>query len=636
MTTTDRPTGPRPARIDAETFFADRDFAFPSISPDGTRLAYLAPHQGRRNVWIRGIDQTHDDAVPVTHDTRRGITSYYWIDDPRWLLYLQDTDGNEDWHLHRVDLRNPEAPAVDLTPFEPGSRVFAVDPETTVPGTVLAWMNPRPLYVDVFRIDVATGKTTALVERTDPAETFLVDRTGRASWFMAQDAEGTHEISAADPDTGTRRVVHRAGGPEHPMGVFVFPEPDGSGVLIGDYQSSDDLRLLRVDRATGAQTVVAAVDGHSLDTASSASDTLPPSVFTSRRTGEVVAARFTGDRPRIVPLDPHFAEVQTALEKLSDGVLGWVGSDVDEQRWVVTFVHDREPGTTWFYDHSTGEARLLYRRDTPDPADLAPMIPVGFPARDGLPLHGFLTLPVGVAPENLPLVLLVHGGPWMHDSWGYNAAVQFLANRGHAVLQVNFRGSTGYGRRHLTAAIGEFAGAMHDDLIDAVDWAVARGYADPERLAIVGGSYGGYAALVGVTVTPEKFAAAVDFVGISDLANFLASLPPFVRANMTNNWIRYVGDPDDPAQLEDMRRRSPITMIEKIRTPLLVAQGANDVRVVQAESDNIVAPLRERGVPVEYIVAEDEGHGFENPENMIMLFEAIERHLAEHLGGATG
>ncbi len=636
MTTTERPTDGRPALIDIETLFADPDFASASISPDGTRIAYLAPHRGRRNVWVRGVDQTHDEAVPVTHDARRGITSHYWTDDPRWLLYLQDTDGDEEWHLYRVDLDDPGAPAVDLTPMDPGARVFAVDPETTVPGTVITWMNPRPLYVDVFRVDVATGATTPLVERTDPGETFIVDRTGRASWFLALDADGDYEISAADPDTGERRPLHRARGTEHPMGVFLIPLPDGSGALLGDYGDGDDLHLVRLDRETGERTVVAAVDGHSLDTLSAASDTLPPTVFTSRRTGEVIAARFTGDRPRIVPIDPGFAEVQAALEKLSDGVLDSVTSDLAGRRWLATFVHDRDPGTTWFYDHATGGARVLFRsKPDLDPADLAPVVPVGFPARDGLPLHGFLTLPVGVAPANLPLVLLVHGGPWMHDTWGYNKAVQFLANRGYAVLRVNFRGSTGYGRRHLTAAIGEFAGRMHDDLIDAVDWAVARGYADPDRVAIAGGSYGGYAALVGVTVTPDRFAAAVDYVGISDLANFLATLPPFVRANMTHNWIAYVGDPDDPAQLADMRRRSPITMVDRIRTPLLVAQGANDVRVVQAESDNIVAPLRERGVPVEYLVADDEGHGFDNPENQIMLFRAIERHLGEHLGGRS-
>lgn len=622
--------------IDVEEFFADPDFAAPTISPDGTRIAYLAPHRGRRNVWVRGVDETHDDAVPVTHDERRGITSYSWTDDPRWLLYRQDADGDEEWHLYRVDLEDPDSPAVDLTPLEAGSRVFAVDPETTVPGTVIAWMNPRPLFVDVFRIDVATGRTTALVERTDPAETFVIDRSGRPTWFIAQDADGTHEVHAADPDTGERRLVHRLGGPEHPIGFFLHPTPDGRAALIGDYQDSDDLRLVRLDRDTGELTVVAALDGHSLDTSSAVADTLPPTVFVSRRTGEVIAARFTGDRPRVVPVDPGFADVQAALEKLSDGVLDTVSSDLAEQRWVATFVHDREPGTAWFHDRVTGESRLLHRATRPDPALLAPMTPITLTARDGMPLRGFLTLPLGVEPQRLPLVLLVHGGPWAHDGWGYLAAVQFLANRGYAVLRVNFRGSTGQGRRHLTAAIGEFAGRMHDDLIDAVDWAVARGHADPDRVAIVGGSYGGYAALVGVTVTPDRFAAAVDYVGISDLANFLATLPPFVRANMTNNWIRYVGDPDDPEQLADMRARSPITMVDRIRTPLLVAQGANDVRVVQAESDNIVAPLRARGVPVEYLVADDEGHGFENPENQLLLFRAIERHLAAHLGGRSG
>jgi dipeptidyl aminopeptidase/acylaminoacyl peptidase len=322
------------------------------------------------------------------------------------------------------------------------------------------------------------------------------------------------------------------------------------------------------------------------------------------------------------------------LQKLSDGVVGTLSSDESGQRWVVTFVHDRDPGVTWFYDHTTGDARLLFRAyPNRDPDTMAAMEPVGFPARDGLPLHGFLTLPVGVEPRNLPLVLLVHGGPWYHDAWGYSPDAQFLANRGYAVLQVNFRGSLGYGRRHVTAAIGEFARAMHDDLIDATAWAVDEGYADPDRIGIYGGSYGGYAALIGVTVTPGHFAAAVDYVGVSDLATFLRTLPPFGRAYFATNWYRYVGNPDDPAQEADMRARSPITMVDRIRAPLLVAQGANDVRVPQEQSDTIVASLRDRGVPVEYLVAEDEGHGFDNPENRIRLYRAIERQLAEHLGG---
>jgi dipeptidyl aminopeptidase/acylaminoacyl peptidase len=627
--------GSLPELIDVEEFFADPEFAVASISPDGTRIAYLAPKYGRRNVWVRGIEEEHEDAVCVTHDAQRGITSYYWTDDPRWLLYLQDTDGNEDWHLYRVDLDTPDEPAVDLTPMPPGSRVFGAEPMPSVPGSVLVWMNRRPMYIDAFRIDVATGETTLHLEQADPTRNVLLGRDGEAAFSSVLTEDGTLEFSAIDPGTGQTRLLRRMGGAEHPVGVQPqLVTPDGKGLLVGAYQDSDDLRLVRIDRETGEETVVAAVEGHSLCILGTmAPGVLPPTVFTSRRTGEVIAARFVGDRPRIEVLDPHFAEVYAELEKLSDGVLGTLSSDESEQRWVATFIHDREPAVTWFYDHGTGKSRPLFRPYPHlDPADLAPMTAVGFPARDGLPLHAFLTLPVGNEPRGLPLVLLVHGGPWYHDTWGYSPQAQFLANRGYAVLQVNFRGSTGYGRRHTTAAIGEFAGAMHDDLIDAADWAVTQGYADPDRIGIFGGSYGGYAALVGVTVTPDYFAAAVDYVGISNLANFMRTLPPFTRPYNANSWYRYVGDPDDPAQEADMLARSPITMVDRIRTPLLVAQGANDARVVQAESDNIVESLRDRGIPAEYIVADDEGHGFDNPENQFRLYRAIERHFADHLG----
>jgi acetyl esterase/lipase len=637
MTEVSSHVGSLPRLIDVEEFFVDPVFSGASISPDGTKIAYLAPEYGRTNVWVRGVDEEHADAVCVTHDARRGIKTYHWTDDPRWLLYLQDTDGNEDWHLHRVDLSAPDEPATDLTPLPPGSRVFAVDPMPSVPGSVLVWTNQRPVFVDVFRIVVATGETTLHLEQPDPNGNVLIDRDGEARFSSVLADDGTYEFSALDPGTGEKRFLSRQGGPEHPLGMpLQMVTPDGTGLLVGTYQDSDDLRIVRIDRETGEETVVAAVDGHSLCTMGlMAPGLLPPTVFTSQRSGEVVAARFVGGRPRIEVVDPHFAEVFAALSRLSDGVLHSVSSDESEERWVATFVHDREPGVTWFYDHGTGESRLLFRPDL-DPGDLAPMTAVHFPARDGLPLHAFLTLPVGVEPEDLPLVLLVHGGPWMHDTWTHNATVQFLANRGYAVLQVNFRGSSGYGKRHITAAIGEFAGKMHDDLIDAADWAVAHGYADPDRIGIAGGSYGGYAALVGVTVTPDYFAAAVDYVGISNLANFMRTLPPFLRPRMANNWYRYVGDPENPAQEADMLARSPITMVERIRTPLLIAQGANDVRVVQEESDNIVEPLRARGVPVEYLVADDEGHGFENPENQIRLHRAIEQHLGEHLGGRRG
>jgi dipeptidyl aminopeptidase/acylaminoacyl peptidase len=242
-------------------------------------------------------------------------------------------------------------------------------------------------------------------------------------------------------------------------------------------------------------------------------------------------------------------------------------------------------------------------------------------------------MPSDAEPRNLPLVLAVHGGPWSRDSWGFEPGTQLLANRGYAVLQVKFRGSTGYGQGFVKAAVGEFAAKMHDDLIDAVDWAVDQGYADRDRVAILGGSYGGYAALVGITFTPDVFAAAIDYVGISSLANFMRTLPDVARPHLANNWHLFVGDPDVPEQEADMLARSPITRVDQIRTPLLVIQGANDVRVVKAESDNLVEALRARGVDVEYMVKEDEGHGFVNPDNVIDMWQAVDRFLGDHLGG---
>lgn len=628
-------TGHLPPLIEIEEFFSDPVFSGASISPDGTQIGYLAEAHGRTNVWVRGIDEEHDKAVCVTHDARRGIKTFYWTDDSRWLLYRQDTDGNEDWHVYRVDLHAPDQPAVDLTPLPRGSRVAGFGPMKSVPGSILVGMNRRPMFFDLFRIDVATGETTVVREQTDHKGAFI-GFDGGANFYTAQAEDGTYEYYAVDESTGDRRLIFSAGGPDHPIGLYpTIPTPDREALLLGTYQDSNDMRLIRVDH-TGKQTVVAAMPGRSLCTMGWAAEDFgyTPTVFISERTGEVLAARFVGDRPEIKVVAPQFAEIYAALSKLSDGVLGWLSSDKSEKLWVATFVHDREPNLTYLYDHRTGKSRLLFRPyPRLNPADLAPMSAVRFTARDGLPLHAFLTLPVGVEPKKLPLVLYVHGGPWAHDSWGYHREVQFLANRGYAVLQVNFRGSSGYGKRHITAAIKQLAGTMHNDLIDTADWAVKQGIADPKRIGIYGGSYGGYATLVGVTFTPDYFAAAVDYVGVSSLVNFMDSLPPFVRPHLKNSWITYAGDPDDPVQRADMLARSPVTKVDRIRTPLLVVQGANDVRVVKAESDHIVDSLRARGVPVEYFVAEDEGHDFKNPENLIRMYRLIESHFAQHLGG---
>ena len=494
--------------------------------------------------------------------------------------------------------------------------------------------NREATLLDVHELDVATGDLTLRATNPGHVNGWLCSDGGDL-FATSLTSDGDLELSAWDDASGALRSIVTFDGGDYPVGIHpLVVTPDGKGVWMGSNRGTDRTRLVRVDLATGEETVVDEHPEFDVDPRAVVSPTIPAPLIQDRRTGELLGVRYFGERQVIQAVDARFGDVLTNLEKLSDGDLGRLSSDESGQRWVVGFNHDRDPGNTYLYDHRTGESRLLFR-PLPhlDPEQLAPMRPVTITSRDGLALHSYLTLPVGVEPKGLPLVLVVHGGPWYRDSWGFDAGVQLLMNRGYAVLQVNFRGSLGYGKAFLRAAIGEFAGKMHDDLVDGVNWAVEQGYADPDRVAIFGGSYGGYASLVGVTFTPDTFAAAIDYVGISDLANFMRTLPPIARPHLANNWHKYVGDPEDPRQLADMMARSPITKVDQIRTPLLVIQGANDVRVVQAESDNLVTALRARGVEVDYLVQADEGHGAVNSENVFRMWHAISGFLSRHLGG---
>ncbi|AOS64554.1 S9 family peptidase [Actinoalloteichus hymeniacidonis] len=621
-----------PDLISAEELLGAPERRNASISPDGSRLAFVAPWRNRMNVWVQDLDD-EAQARCVTADETRSVFNYEWDVDPRWLLYYQDSGGDENYHLFRVDLDDPTALPVDLTPF-PGAMGIADRVRPKEPGKLFLQLNNRnPAELDVAELDIATGEITTLAQNPGHVLSWLVtpDRE-----LIARTTHTGREIvlSRWDRATGELHRIIELDGVDYPLGVHPMEiSADGTGIWLASYRESDLARLVRIDIRTGEETPVDSHPTLSLDGERRAGYELPSPLIRSRATDELIGVRYLGDRQDIHALDPDFAEVLAKLEALSDGHLGEVSSDLSGQRWVVDFVHDREPAT-WFYDHTTGEGRRLFRRfPTLDPERLAPMRSVTIPARDGLALPSYLTLPIGVEPEGLPLVLLPHGGPWARDSWHFDTTAQFLANRGYAVLQVNFRGSVGYGKAHTVAAIGEFAGAMHHDLVDGVEWAVAQGYADPQRLAIFGGSYGGYSALVGVTFTPDLFAAAIDYVGISNLATFMETVSPLARRHIANNWFRYVGDPDVPEERADMVARSPISRVDEIRTPLMVVQGANDVRVVQAESDNIVEALRGRGVEVEYMVKDDEGHGFANPENNIDLYRSVERFLARHLGG---
>ncbi|OJZ63188.1 S9 family peptidase [Mycolicibacterium diernhoferi] len=612
--------------IPVEDFFNPPERAGAQISPDGTRIAYLAPWRNRLNIWVQDLA---GDAEPrcVTADETRSVHIFSWTHDSRWLLYMQDNGGDEHWHVYRVDPDDPDGSAVDLTPFPRARASFEL--LKTRPGKAVVQHNARnPELVDAFELDIATGELTLLAENPGTVIAWISGPSGDL-FTNTLTADGDIEIAQWVSGTQSLRTIRVYPGRDYPLGIYPLAvSPDGTGIWLGSYQGSDRLRLARLDVGTGEETIVDSHPEYDLG----AQIMLPSPFILSTQTGDLIGARYYGERQVIHALDEDFAEVLTALTGLSDGDLAGISCDDSGQRWVVSFSHDRDPHATYFYDRVTGESRLLFRPYPHlDPAALAPMTPVTVTSRDGLDLHGYLTLPVGVPPENLPMVLLVHGGPWARDIWTYQPEVQLLANRGYMVLQINFRGSTGYGTAFTQAAIGELAGKMHDDLIDSVDWAVKQGYADRDRVAIFGGSYGGYAALVGVTFTPDVFAAAIDYVGISSLPNFMRTLPDVGRRFLANNWHLYAGDPSDPEQEADLLARSPITRVDQIRAPLLVVQGANDSRVVQAESDNMVAALRARGVEVEYMVKEDEGHGFLNPDNSIDMYRAVERFLAAHL-----
>ncbi|MFD7506503.1 alpha/beta fold hydrolase [Streptomyces sp. NPDC059850] len=568
----------------------------------------------------------------VTSDTRRNIDTFFWTTDGRYLLFQQDTDGDENWHLHRVDLTRPDEPAVDLTPFE-GVRLTGVQLPPDRPGTAFVQLTMRrPDLIDLFRLDLATGRLTTAAE--NPGDILSWLHTPDQLLVFTMEEGGDHVLS--EWSQGGPRPIARFPGTDVLLAVFpAVLAPDGNGLWIGSARGSDRTRLVRVDLTTGEQSEVDSHPVFDLDTPRPEADPrFPSSLILHPSTGELLGARYLGARQEIHALDPHFATVLPRLAELSDGDLAHVSCDATAQRWVVDFTHDRDPGVTWFYDHATGQARRLFRPFPHlDPAQLAPVTLITITARDGLALPCHLTLPTGIEPRDLPTVLLVHGGPWYRDSWCYGPEVQLLANRGYAVLQVNFRGSTGYGKAHTQAAIGQFAGRMHDDLIDALDWAVEQGYTDPDRVAIYGCSYGGYAALVGAAFTPDRFAAAVSYTGMSDLVDLVQSVVPVARRLVKNSYLRYIGDPDDPRQKADMLARSPISRVDDITAPMLLIHGANDVRVARRHSDRIVDALRSRGAEVEYLLNTTEGHWFINPDSNIELYRTLERFLARHLGG---
>jgi len=613
-----------PELIPLPVLFGNPERVSPSISPDGTQLAWIAPRDGVLNVWLAPV--TAADGVDlaaaqvVTDDTDRGIRQFAWAHDGRHLLYVQDTGGDENWRLYDVDLQTMQRR--DLTPFE-GVQARLIAMERKLPNEILIGLNhENPQLHDVYRLDLVTGELT--LQTKNP---------GFAGW-VADAQLGVRGAIKPEPDGGFSLLVRDTEDAEWRELLAIPAEDalttdvatfsaDGSSLLVIASVGAQTARLARLSLTTGeldvlAEDAEADISGVRVDP-----DTREPQI-----------AVVTKARSEYVVLDPAVADDVAAIRALHPGDPVFQNADDADRIWLVGFTNDAGPIPYYLYDRATRTARFLFEhRPELSRYELAPMEPFSVSTRDGLTLHGYATFPPGADRTNLPTVLDVHGGPWARDFWGFNPEAQWLANRGYLCLQVNFRGSTGYGKDFVNAGDREWGNRMQDDLSDTVGFAISQGWADPARVAIMGGSYGGYAALAGAAFTPDLYCCAVDIVGPSNLITLIKSVPPY-WAPMIAQFLRRVGDPDNDADF--LWSRSPLSRAEAIRIPLLIAQGANDPRVKQAESEQIVDALQKAGIEHEYLLFPDEGHGFAKPENRLRFYAAADRFLAHHLGGRAG
>ena len=607
--------------IPRSVLFGNPERTSPRMSHDGSQLGWIAPRDGVLNVWVAPIGESDGvdwaAARAVTDDTDRGIRMFGWAWDGRHLLYVQDAGGDENWRLYDVNLVTGERR--DLTPFE---KIHAqiIGSSKRRPTEVLVGMNAdNPQLHDVYRLDLVTGNLVKEIENPGYAG-WLADEDLVVRCALAPLPDGSLDVLVRDSASADWRTLLTIPAEDVTSSDVVSFSGDGRSLVMISAAGADTGRLTRVDLATGATTVLAEdpeadVAGAVLDP-----DTRDPQIVMILK-----------DRMTYVVLDPSVEDDLKAIRGLHPGDPMFLGRDEADQTWLVGFNVDAGSLTFYLYDRASKSGRLLFEaRPALSSYTLAAMEPFSFTARDGLEIHGYVTFPPGEGRSSLPAVLDVHGGPQVRDSWGYNPEAQWFANRGYLCVQVNYRGSTGYGKAFVAAGDREWGGKMHDDLIDAVSYITGQGWADPSRVAIYGGSYGGYAALVGAAFTPGVFRCAVDIVGPSNLKTLLETVPPY-WAPMIAQLYRRVGNPETDAEF--LWSRSPLSRARDIRIPLLIAQGANDPRVKQAESEQIVAALTEAGIEHEYLLFPDEGHGFAKPENRIRFYTAAERFLARYLGG---
>jgi dipeptidyl aminopeptidase/acylaminoacyl peptidase len=602
--------------IPRKILFGNPDKANPQISPDGTMMAYLAPVNDILNVWVGKIGG--DDYQPVTKDEERGVRIYFWAADNKHILYLQDVGGNENWRVYATNLETRETR--DLTPFE-NVQAQVVDRNKHFPNELLIGLNKdNPQVHDVYHLDLTSGELSVVAKNPGNIVGWVTDATFKVRGALAATADGGSELLVrASENVDWEKLIAWSADDMLSSAPVCF-SLDGQSIYLEDSRNVNASRLVRLDIASGNLSVIAEDAQYDVG-----------SVLIHPDTYEIQAVAFNKERVEWTVFDESIRVDFENIREISRGDFAITSRDDADTTWVVAFTVDNGPVPFYVFDRKNQAPTFLFNNQ-PELSNytLAPMEPLSFTARDGLTVHGYLTLPVGKEKTNLPMVLNVHGGPWARDRWGYNPEAQWLANRGYACLQVNYRGSTGYGKDFLNAGNKEWGAKMHDDLVDAVHWAVAQGIADPQKVAIYGGSYGGYAALVGATFTPDLFSCAVDIVGPSNLITLIKTIPPYWAPLLTVFHNR-VGNPD--AEEEFLKSRSPLFKVDQIKIPMLIAQGANDPRVKQAESEQVVEAMKSKGIDYEYMLFPDEGHGFAKPENRLKFYAAAEKFLAKHLGG---
>lgn len=622
-------TSGQPPLLDRELFFGDPEISGAQLSPDGKFIAFIKPYKGTRNIWVKRTADPFTAAKPITNDTERPIQSYFWSRDGKYVLFAQDKGGDENYNIYAVNpaaspAAGQEVPAARNLTDAKNVRAAIYSVPKSEPDAIYVGINDRdPAWHDLYKVKISTGERTLLRKNTERLVGWTFDLKDQLRLASRVADNGDTEVLRVDAD-GFKKVytcnVFEACGPVR------FHKDNKRVYMVSNKGESVDLiRLTLFDPETGKEEVVESDPAKRVD--------LGSPIF-SELTDELIATTYEDERQKIYWKDKAFeADYNWLKSKLPNKEIGLGSSTTDEMLWLISASSDTEPGETYLFDRKAKKLTLQYRVYEKLPREhLSNVQAIRYKSSDGLEIPAYLTLPKGVEAKGLPLVVVPHGGPWARDSWGYDPFAQFLANRGYAVLQPNFRSSTGYGKKFLNAGNLQWGERMQDDITWGVKHLVAQGTVEAKRVGIMGGSYGGYATLAGLAFTPDVYAAGVSIVGPSNLITLLESIPPYWEAGRKIFHER-MGDPTTAAGKAQLERQSPLNAATKIKTPLLVVQGANDPRVKKSESDQIVVALRERGFPVEYIVAPDEGHGFARPVNNMAMFAATEKFLAKHLGG---